>query len=213
MRKAAVLSVAMVLAACQNPDIDAYHHDAAHPYRVTEASTRMPLAPIPADRLSDAVRAFAAERPNEGSSFIVSAPTDVAIEARSALLRAGIDARDIRVVPEGHGEIIRTDRFARVENCNPPVGQKERNSYLFGIEDGWRRDNANSRMFGCSVRRNIVEMVDDPRSLMGPVKAVGRDGGRAATVYETWAKGQNPAAKINLETGPTTTSTLAGGRK
>ena len=211
MRKACALSIAVMLSACQNPDIGAYHHAAAHPYKVTEASTRLRLDRIPDGGLYDAVQAFAAERPNEGSSFIVSAPTDAAVEIRGALIRAGVDPRDIRVVPEGQGEIVRTDRFARVENCNPAVTAMDQKSYFLSIDDGWRRDNSDARTLGCSIRRNVVEMVDDPRSLVGPVKNEGRDGGRAATIHQAWTKGDNPASKTKLDGGSTTNSVLSGG--
>ncbi|MEW5728788.1 MAG: CpaD family pilus assembly lipoprotein [Pseudomonadota bacterium] len=205
MRKAALLFAVLLSAGCQSADPAAYHHELAHPYRLTEASVRLSLAGMTAENAASQARDFAAERPNNGSTFIVSAPTEIANAVRVALLRSGIDAREIRLVPEGEpAEVVRTDRFATVVDC---IGPPQRQSFwdnVFGTEDGFRHDNSNSKLLGCAVRRNIVEMTDDPRALGGPVHQEGREGTRGADVWGKYSTGQSPAAGVALPTWSTT---------
>lgn len=204
MRKAALVIAVLLAAGCQNSDPAAYHHELAHPYRLTEASVRLPLAGATAEDAASRARDFAAERPNNGSTFIVSAPTPVANAVRVALLRSGIDSRDIRLVPEGEpAEVVRTDRFAAVVDCIAPPRRQSFWDNVFGTEDGFRHDNGNSALLGCSVRRNIIEMTDDPRALAGPVHPEGREGTRGADVWGKYSTGQSPAAGVTLPTWST----------
>lgn len=212
MTKAWPILAALLVGACQNPDPAAYHHSLAHPYQVSDSTVRAPLAGLEPERAAERAGQFAAERPNNGSSFIVVGPTDTANAVRIALLRAGVLPADIRLVPEGApAEIIRTDRFAHVAGCQGEAGSKSRLGYLFNIEDGYSRDNSDSKLFGCSVRRNVVEMVDDPRTLTGIAPNQGRDGARAGQVYGNWVKGLHTGGRGEVTETGTTTSTLSGG--
>lgn len=212
MIKAWPVFAVLLLAGCQNPDPAAYNHALAHPYQVAETSVRSPLAGLAPELAAERATQFASERPNNGSSFIVVAPVDAANAVRIALLKAGVNGSDIRLVPEGApAEIIRTDRFAIVGDCRGAPGSKTRSEYLFRIEDGFGRDNSNSRMLGCSVRRNVVEMIDDPRTLTGVSPNQGRDGARAGEVYNKWVKGQHTGGAGQIKESATTTSTLSGG--
>lgn len=212
MIKAWPILAALLVGACQNPDPGAYHHSVAHPYQLTESSVRAPLAGLEPERAAERATQFAAERPNNGSSFIVVGPTDTANAARIALLRSGVAATDIRLVPEGTpAEIIRTDRFGHVAACQGEAGSKSRLGYLFHIEDGFGRNNSDSKMFGCSVRRNVVEMMDDPRTLTGIAPNQGRDGARASQVYGTWVKGEHTGGNAQIIITGTTSSSLSGG--
>lgn len=199
MNKAAVILAVAVLVGCQSADPAAYHHDAAHPYRITEASVRLPLIGDTPEAAAEKARSFAAERPNNGSSFIVSAETGIANAVRVALLRAGIDPRDIRVVPDGRPwEVVRTDRFVVAEGCVRVPRKMALTDYLFGTEDGFRHDGSNGELLGCSVRRNIGEMVDDPRALAGPVHDAERRGVRGQAVLDKYGKDQKPGAGYDL---------------
>lgn len=203
MPRLAVLTVLTLLAGCQNPDPGVYKTELRHPYRVSETAVRLPLAGVSADEAAARVRAFAAERPNNGSSFIVSAPTEIVQTARGALLGAGIAATDIRLVPEGApAEIVRIDRIASVSNCSPPVGQPVGLlEWLFLPSEGFRHDNAQGELFGCATRRSISEMVDDPRSLNHSSDGGSqRSGAAGARAYDQWTQGKTPAASIPLPT-------------
>lgn len=212
MTKAWPVLAAVLLAACQNPDPAAYDHALAHPYQVAETSVRAPLAGLAPELAAERAFHFAAERPNNGSSFIVVAPADAANAVRIALVKSGVKVSDIRLVPEGvPAEIIRTDRFGVAGACRGEGGSKTQSQYLFRIEDGYGRDNSNSHLFGCSVRRNIVEMVDDPRTLTGASPNQGRDGARAGQIYGKWIKGEHTGGAGEVTNSTTTTSTLSGG--
>lgn len=214
MRRIALLSVMLALAACQNSDPGAYHPDLAHPYRVSERSVKMSLAGMDIDTATAKALAFAGERPNNGSSFIVAAPMETAAAVKIALTRVGVDPRDIRVIPEGSpAEVIRVDRLAGVDGCRLAPERKDLRSYLWNADEGFTHDNANADTFGCAVRRNKAEMIDDPRTLEGPQHNQGRDGGRAGKVYEAYGKGESPASKAVLPNTGTSSSTLSGGGK
>lgn len=211
MRIAKLLLVLPLLAACQSQDLGAYHHELAHPYRQTETSQRLALGTLAADQAAEAARQFAAQRPNNGSTFIVSAPTEMAMAARAGILDTGVSPGDVRIVPEGNpAQILRTDRRVSVDNCQVAPAPRELSDYLFGGNDGFGYDAANGRLLGCAVRRNIGAMVDDPRTLNGPVEAGTRDGAVAADVYGKYTKGQSPVSKRSLPSWNTSEATKGG---
>lgn len=208
----ATAAAVLLLAACQNPDPRAYHHAAAHPFQVREASASLPLQDLGADAAAGRAAAFAAERPNNGSSFIVAAPDGVGEAVVTALMGTGVLRHDIRLVPDGApAKVVRTDRFGSVGGCNPTPRTLTQTEYVENIDSGYGRDNSNGVMFGCAVRNNIAQMADDPRSLLGMRPAGGRDGSRAAVVYDRWVQGEHTGSESQLSNDGTTTSVLAGG--
>lgn len=206
------IAVALLLAACQNADPRSYHHAAAHPYEVTESSVDMSLDGLATNVAVERAVTFAADRPNNGSSFIVAASYDVAEAVLFALLHAGVNRRDIRLVPEGvPAKIVRTDRFGSVSACAPVPRSLAPRQYVRDIDDGYGRDNGSGSLFGCAVRGNIVQMLDDPRTLAVPRPASGREGSRAAAVHDRWIRGEHTGSKALLSNDGTTTSDLSGG--
>ena len=207
-----IAAAALLLAACQNPDPRAYHHAAAHPFQVREASASLPLQDLGADAAAGRAAAFAAERPNNGSSFIVAAPQAVGEAVVAALMGTGVLRHDIRLVPDRTpARVVRTDRFGSVGGCKPTPRDLLPAEYVTNIDSGYGHDNSNSVMFGCAVRNNIARMAADPRSLLGPRPAGGRDGSRAAVVYDRWVQGEQTSSEAQLSNDGTTTSVLAGG--
>lgn len=208
----AIIAAALLLAGCQNPDPRAYHHAAAHPFQVKETSTSLPLQDLAADAAVERATLFAADRPNNGSSFIVAAPQQIGEAVVTALMRTGVPRHDIRLIPDGApAKIVRTDRLGSVAGCTPAPRDLTQEEYIWEIDSGYGRDNSNGVMFGCAVRGNIARMVDDPRSLTGPRPMGGRDGSRAAVVYDRWVKGEHTGSNAQLSNDGTTTSVLAGG--
>lgn len=203
---------AFLLAACQNADPTSYHHAAAHPYEVTESSVDMPLEGLATDVAAERAAMFATDRPNNGSSFVVAASHDVAEAVLVVLLHAGVDRRDIRLVPDAiPAKIVRTDRFGSVSACAPVPRSLAPWQYVRDIDDGYGRDNSSGSLFGCAVRGNIVQMLDDPRTLAVPRPASGREGSRAAAVHDRWIRGEHTGSKALLSNDGTTTSDLSGG--
>jgi type IV pilus biogenesis protein CpaD/CtpE len=190
MRTLLALPVLMALAACQAPDPAAYNHRAAHPMELRETPLRMALG-SEADLAASRARQFAAQRPNNGSSFVIAAEPAMAEAVRRAVIGAGVDPRDVAVAPlAGSPELTRIDRFASVANCAVPPVRQPLARAIRNIEDGFSHSNVNSSLLGCSVRNNVVQMTDDPRVVAGPVHDDDRDGARAAEVYQGWVKGK-----------------------
>jgi len=208
MRSLLALPVLMALAACQAPDPAAYNHHVAHPVELRETPLRMALG-SEVDLAASRARQFAAQRPNNGSSFVIAAEPAMAEAVRRAIVGAGVDPRDVTVAPvAGSPELTRIDRFASVANCAvPPIRQPVAGAVL-NIDDGFSHSNANSSLLGCAVRNNVVQMTDDPRAVAGPVHDDDRDGARAAAVYQGYAKGEATYTKAKL---PSWSSKSSGG--
>lgn len=209
----ALASLAVVLTACQSPDLRDYHPAAAHPFQMREQIVRLPLAGVTAEAAATNAVAFGLKRPNNGSTFVVLADETVGPAVRAALMAgAGVDPRDIvvAVLPEAP-EIMRTDRQAIAAGCYDSPQVMSGKDYLTKLDDGLNRSNTDSKLYGCSVRRNIAAMTDDPRTLFGPVHSAPRDGAIAGNVYGKYVKGEPTYSKSVLPTTMTTESTLSAG--
>jgi pilus biogenesis lipoprotein CpaD len=181
-------AVLFALAACNHTTPAAYHEAAAHPVVLSESKADVTLAGLDAAGRDQRAAQFAANRPNDGSSFTVAGDAVTAEAVRRVLLANGVAAQDIAVVAAATPGITRIDRIAHVAGCEvAPEAQS-----LFGeLDDGLQHSNANSALLGCATRRNIAAMTADPRSLFVAGSYTGRDGARAADVYGKYTKGQH----------------------
>ena len=212
MRTLLLVPVLMALAACQNPDLTAYHHAAAHPVELRESQLSMALG-TEVGLAATRARQFAAQRPNNGSSFVISAEPALAEAVRAAVLAAGVDQRDVSMVPPaGAPDLTRIDRFASVPGCTLPPTRLPAETLLTRLDDGFGHDNSNASLLGCSVRHNMVQMTDDPRTLVGPVMTDGRDGARAGEVYTKWTKGPPTYSNARLPSWSTSSATTGTGQ-
>lgn len=209
MNRAAIAAgVSILLAGCQPPPRPAdYHVLAQHAFAIRESVHDLQLAGA-SDREMDArVQAFATGRPNNGSSFTVSADPVTGALIRTALIATGVAPADILLTPSSSAPALRRlDRIAIATGCygapTPHAG--------LALDDGFSHDNTNSALHGCSVRRNVAAMADDPRTLFNESPAAGRDGARAADVYGKWTRGRRTDSEA-LTAAPT--SPLGGGGK
>lgn len=195
----------VALAACNGP-IESYHHAAAHPFAVQRAVVRLPLTNAASSAVAEYVGNFGLARPNNGSVFVITATRATADTAAQALLRTGVSARDIYIVDDARDvEVARRDLSASAENCYADPTRGMRGFY----DDGLGHENTNAVLFGCAVRRNIAVMADDPRTLVTAAPSAGREGARAAVIYNAWVKGDATQSKATLPTTATTESNLS----
>jgi type IV pilus biogenesis protein CpaD/CtpE len=151
---------------------------------------------------------FGALRPNDGSTFVVAASSEVAASAVQGLRQAGVLSQDIQIVP-GSGEIRRTDRSASVPNCERD--QQWGMNNMLAKDDGFGWQNYNSVYFGCAVRSNIVKQVADPRDLVGHQPFSGRDGVRANDLLTKFGTGSDPQRSISLPDASMSGGSSGGG--
>jgi hypothetical protein len=197
---ATAIAVSLLLASCRTPPAE-YHDVVQHPYRLHENTASLDLAGhSPAEAIALAAQ-FARARPNNGSSFVITADAPTAHRIQAAVTATGVRMDDVRIVaaPQPVG-IERRDLIADVEGC---YGGPRSTVGIWALDDGYGHDNANSALLGCAVRRNIAAMTDDPRTLMAAEPSAPRDGARGASVYDNWAKGESTASKAQL---PATTA-------
>ena len=168
-----------------------YNELAAHPFVITQSTVQMDLAGIDARDRDARIRAFAVARPNDGSTFTVAADAAARTAVRQTLLAAGVPARDVAVVAATGTTITRVDRFAHADGCEAAPMPEFRPGL---IDDGYGHSNANGALFGCAIRRNIAAMTADPRDLIAQEPTAGREGVRAAAIYDKWSKGQPTGA-------------------
>ena len=199
-----VLLAALSIAACQNmeSELASYHHTVAHPFEVSERAESLSLDGVSENEVISEVRKFALARPNNGSSFVVIAGENMGLLIRKEILSTGVESPDLLLLPAALGtEILRIDRLASVQDCYGPL---ERTFPLGRLDDGFGYNNTNGTVFGCSVRRNIATMVDDPRTFVAPADLAGRSGARAAEVYKNWLEGLPTESRANLPNVQTT---------
>jgi type IV pilus biogenesis protein CpaD/CtpE len=207
---ATVAVVGLLLTNCTTPPAE-YHDVVQHPYELRETATSLDLGGITTQATIARVTQFAAARPNNGSTFVVMADTVTATRLQKAIVAAGVNARDIRLVPADKPvRIERKDVFAAVAGC---TGGPRSVLGVGQLDDGYTHDNANSALLGCAVRRNIAAMIDDPRTLMAAEPESPRDGSRAAAVYGNYSKGEETAAHITLPSPRTATTGVDEGSK
>jgi type IV pilus biogenesis protein CpaD/CtpE len=188
MKRLLTLLAAIFLSGCQADGPKRYHVMAEHPFEIRETAQEFDLTGKSAAELERLVKHAGATRPNNGSSFAVSADAMTGDAVRRLLLEVGVPPADILLIaPTSGARILRIDRIAHVANC---VATPEPYFNPAKIDDGLGHANSNSALFGCAVRRNIAAMTEDPRTLFNAGASTGRDGARAADVYGKWAKGQ-----------------------
>jgi type IV pilus biogenesis protein CpaD/CtpE len=207
---ATVAVVGLLLTNCTTPPTQ-YHDVVQHPYELRETAASMDLSGAATPAAIARVTQFAAARPNNGSTFVVTADATTAARLRKAIVAAGVNARDIRLVPADKPvRIDRKDVVAAVAGC---TGGPRSTLGIGQLDDGYTHDNANSALLGCAVRRNIAAMIDDPRTLMAAEPESPRDGSRAAAVYGNYSKGEETAAHITLPSPRTATTGVEDGSK
>lgn len=205
MRKiGCVLLIAGGIAGCTSAAPKAYNDIAQHPFELTETRSTLLLDDVSPRELAGVATSFAEARPNNGSSFVIAAPPETAAVVAASLIRAGVAPRDILTTSTGREpNVIRIDRIATVQDCYAtPTSTWQ----LSSPGDGYTHDNANSALLGCAIRRNIAQMADDPRDLVRASPSAGRDGARAAEVYNNWIRGQATQSKQTLPVDSTTQS-------
>lgn len=196
------------LAACNSTTPPDYHEEAAHPFVLSESKADISLAGLGAGARDQRAAFFAANRPNDGSSFTVAGDTATVEAVRRVLLANGVAVQDIAVVAAATPGITRIDRIAHVAGCE--VAPEVRS--LFGtLDDGIQHSNANSALLGCAIRRNIAAMTADPRALFASGTYSGRDGARAADVYGKYTKGQHTEVPGDLLAPRTSDLDSSGG--
>jgi type IV pilus biogenesis protein CpaD/CtpE len=199
-----VLLVAGGLASCTAAMPRDYNDIAQHPFDLTETESRLRLDEVPSWELRAVATSFAVARPNNGSSFIIAADPETAAVVEASLIRAGVAPRDIVTTAAGRvPDVTRIDRTVTVRDCyGPPTPIWQ----LTSAGDGYTHDNANSALLGCAIRRNIAMTADDPRDLIRSSPSAGRDGARAADVYNNWIHGQATESHQTLPVDQTTQS-------
>jgi pilus assembly protein CpaD len=206
---AAAVIVGLLLASCTTPP-QQYHTGAQHPFTLTETVAEVSLQGLRATDVDTLTADFAAARPNNGSSFTITADPSTAQRIGRILRQAGVAASDVRLVAAAQPmSLLRTDRVAGVADCAGAPQPKP----LWGVaslDDGFGHDNANSALLGCAVRRNIAAMSDDPRALFGAEAWTGRDGGRAGEVMTKWGKGEATDSRQRLPAPRTATTSAEG---
>jgi hypothetical protein len=199
----------LTLAACQADGPKRYHVMAEHPYQIAENLRRFELDGKSAREVEQTAAYAGATRPNNGSSFTVAADAMTGEAVRRGLLEAGVAPSDILLVAPTRGAVItRIDRVASVANC---VAIPEAYSNPAKIDDGFGRENSNSALFGCAIRRNIAAMTDDPRTLFNASAPTGRDGARGAEVYGKYVKGQSTDSAGGPSAASTSSLSTPGG--
>lgn len=179
---------ALLLSACQADGPKRYHVTAEHPFQILEELRSFALGGTSAGEVEKTAAYAGSSRPNNGSSFTVAADAMTGEAVRRRLLETGVAPGDILLAaPTGGAQILRIDRVAIATNC---AATPEPYFNPTKLDDGLGRENSNSALFGCAVRRNVATMTDDPRTLFNADQATGRDGARGAEVYGKWVKGQ-----------------------
>lgn len=187
MKRTAVIA-ALLLAACQGDGPKRYHVIAEHPFQIREDLREFDLTGQSTSEVERIAFYAGASRPNKGSSFTIFADAMTGEAVRRRLLEAGVAPGDILLVaPTAGARIARIDRLAFVANC---MATPEPYFNLGKIDDGLGRENSNSALFGCAVRRNVAAMTEDPRNLFNADASTGREGARGAEVYGKYVKGQ-----------------------
>jgi type IV pilus biogenesis protein CpaD/CtpE len=207
MKTAAIITAALALAACQSDPPTRYAAQAEHPFEIRESYHDIQLGGLSIDELQARAWSFGIGRPNNGSTFTMTADSVAARLIVSSLMSAGVAAEDIIVVSsQQETKIRRIDRIAIANGCYgaPQPGTP------FALDDGFGHSNANSALLGCAVRRNIAAMTDDPRTLFNKVTDPGRDGARADNVYKKWVTAPGAAAGALT---PASTSQTGGSGK
>ncbi|RDJ04509.1 CpaD family pilus assembly lipoprotein [Rhizobium grahamii] len=101
--------------------------------------------------------------------LLVSASPRLSAEIVSQIEKMGIDAHSIHLIGEHEGETARVD--AVVFKALPPVCPSLSSPKL--------DDDAFDQTLGCSIRHNLVVMINDPRDLLDHQTAGPSDGDRA----------------------------------
>jgi type IV pilus biogenesis protein CpaD/CtpE len=187
--KRSVIITALLLSACQADGPTRYHVIAEHPFQIREDLYTFELTGKSAAEVERTAVYAGSSRPNNGSSFTVAADAMTGEIVRRRLLETGVAPNDVLLAAPMSGALItRIDRTAHVANC---TATPESFFDPTKLDDGLGRENSNSALFGCAVRRNVAAMTDDPRTLFNAGQATGRDGARGAEVYGKWVKGQS----------------------
>lgn len=198
----------LLAAGCTTPPAR-YHDVVAHPFELRRSGTEVALANRERADIDAVARDLAAARPNNGSTFTLTADNPTATRLLAVLRREGVRREDILLVAAAQPvSLARTDRTAIATGCYGPP-----ESVLgFGrLDDGYQHDNANSRLLGCAIQRNIAAMSDDPRALVAADAMTGRDGARAADTYDKWIKGQPTPANQPLPSAKTASTSVDTG--
>jgi type IV pilus biogenesis protein CpaD/CtpE len=207
--KPTLIIAALLLSACQADGPKRYHVMAEHPFQIREDLRTFELGGKSTSEVEQTAAYAGASRPNNGSSFAVAADAMTGEVVRRRLLETGVAPSDILLVaPTGGANITRVDRTAYVANC---AATPESFFNPTKLDDGLGRENSNSALFGCAVRRNVATMTDDPRTLFNAGQATGRDGARGAEVYGKWVKGQPTESTGGPSALSTSTLATAGG--
>ncbi|MGE4064146.1 MAG: CpaD family pilus assembly lipoprotein [Rhodospirillaceae bacterium] len=209
MKRLFALLAAIFMSACATDGPQRYHVMAEHPFELRETAVAFDLTGKTGAELERLAAHAGASRPNNGSSFAVSADAMTGDAVRRVLLGTGVPPADILLIaPTGGARILRIDRKAFAANCTATPAPYFNPGKL---DDGFGHENSNSALFGCAVRRNIAAMTEDPRTLFNADPASGRDGARGADVYARWSKGQSTESAGGPTSQPTSTSTLSIG--
>jgi type IV pilus biogenesis protein CpaD/CtpE len=183
MKVAAITIAALMLTACQSEVSTRYVVQVDHPFEIRESFHEIQLGGLSVDELQARAWSFGVGRPNNGSTFAVTADSVAAELIHGSLMAAGVAGEDIIIVSSPQTTTIRRiDRIAIAKGC---YGAPEPES-PFVLDDGFGHSNADSMLLGCAVRRNIAAMTDDPRMLFNKGTDPGRDGAKADNVYKKW---------------------------
>jgi type IV pilus biogenesis protein CpaD/CtpE len=209
-RLATAVVTGLLLTGCTTPPAE-YHDVVQHPYALRETAVTLDLSARGPGDISQMVAQFGAERPNNGSRFVVTADADSARRIQAALRSAGVRNADMQIVAAAQPmTVVRRDVAATVPGC---IGAPRSMLGFTTLDDGYGHDNANSALLGCAVRRNIAAMVDDPRTLGVAEPASAHDGARAAEVYGHWVKGEPTESRSVLPSARTATTGVESGGK
>ena len=198
----------LLAAGCTTPPAQ-YHDVAAHQYELRQSGTEVALTNRGGAEVDAVARDLAFARPNNGSTFTLTADNVTALRVMRVMREAGVRREDIQLVAAPQPiSLARTDRTAIAAGC---YGAPESMLGFGRLDDGYGHNNANSELLGCAVRRNIAAMTDDPRALVVAEPMTGRSGARGAAVYDKYVTGEPTPANQPLPTPRTASNSVDGG--
>ncbi|MDY0883294.1 CpaD family pilus assembly lipoprotein [Dongia soli] len=224
IRNVMMLGGLLMISACGTEPYSLYDPHAAFPTTATRRTAYLDVAPfqqqIPAATDSGRLQEFLAAYRQNGEAPIAVTSTAPHVsdpmaqrEARDIaiwLQSQGVPAGDIRLYvmesPVAAGPQLTFPMYT--------VAQRECGYWNSAITND--HDSANTDNFGCATQKNVDAMTANPRDLLMPSTATGRDGARAWKIVDNYQQGKPiPGANdikqdVNYSLG--TTQSSGGGQ-